>query len=190
MPFFETEFPGLVVFEPAVFEDSRGYFFESYNQKVFTQFGINTAFVQDNQSSSEFGVIRGLHFQVSPYAQSKLIRVLSGKILDVGVDMREGSPTHGQVFYIELSAENKKQLYLPKGFAHGFSVLSEKAEVLYKCDAFYNKQSEQGILFNDPHLGIDWQIPADKMKVSEKDLTNTRFMDLKSNFIFGDPNIN
>lgn len=189
MAFFETGYPGLVVFEPAVFEDSRGYFFESYNENIFSQFGIKTAFVQDNQSSSEYGVIRGLHFQAPPYAQSKLIRVLSGKILDVGVDIRTGSPTYGKVFYIELSAENKKQLYLPKGFAHGFSVLSEKAEVLYKCDAFYNKQSEQGILFNDPHLGIDWRIPADKIKVSEKDFMNKRFTDLKSDFSFDLPGI-
>jgi dTDP-4-dehydrorhamnose 3,5-epimerase len=188
MPFFETGYPGLVVFEPAVFEDSRGYFFESYNENIFSQFGIKTAFVQDNQSSSEYGVIRGLHFQAPPYAQSKLIRVLSGKILDVGVDIRVGSPTYGKVFCIELSAENKKQLYLPRGFAHGFSVLSEKAEVLYKCDAFYNKQSEQGIIFNDPDLAVDWQIAADKRKVSEKDLTNKRFTDLKSDFIFGASN--
>lgn len=184
MPFFETGFPGLSVFEPAVFEDSRGYFFESYNQSIFSQFGIRAEFVQDNQSSSEYGVIRGLHFQAPPNAQSKLIRVLSGKILDVGVDIREGSPTYGKVFYIELSAENKKQLYLPKGFAHGFSVLSEKAEVLYKCDAFYNKQSEQGILFNDPDLAIDWQIPAEKVKVSEKDFSNKRFGELKPMFLF------
>ena len=188
MPFFETGFAGLVIFEPAVFEDSRGYFFESYNQDVFSQFGIKSEFVQDNQSSSEYGVIRGLHFQGPPHAQSKLIRVLSGRILDVGVDMRRGSATYGKVFSIELSGENKKQLYLPKGFAHGFSVLSDKAEVLYKCDAFYNKQSEQGILFNDPDLAIDWQIATDKRKVSEKDLTNKRFADLKSDFILGDAN--
>jgi dTDP-4-dehydrorhamnose 3,5-epimerase len=184
MPFSETGFPGLVVFEPAVFEDSRGYFFESYNHNVFSQYGIDIRFVQDNQSSSEFGVIRGLHFQGPPFAQSKLIRVLSGKILDMGVDIRQGSATYGKVFYIELSAENKKQLFLPKGFAHGFSVLSEKAEVLYKCDAFYNKQSEEGILYNDPDLKIDWQIPPDKVKVSEKDMTNKRFRDLKTSFVF------
>ena len=184
MPFSETGFAGLFVFEPAVFEDSRGYFFESYNQNIFSQFGIRADFVQDNQSSSEYGVIRGLHFQAPPFAQSKLIRVLSGKILDVGVDIREGSPTYGKAFYIELSAENKKQLYLPKGFAHGFSVLSEKAEVLYKCDAFYNKQSEQGILFNDPDLAIDWQIPPEKIKVSEKDFSNKRFTELKPVFRF------
>ena len=186
MPFFETGFSGLVIFEPAVFEDSRGYFFESYNENVFSDYGIDINFVQDNQSSSEYGVVRGLHFQMSPYAQSKLIRVLSGKILDVGVDIRKGSETYGQVFYIELSAENKKQLYLPKGFAHGFSVLSERAEVLYKCDAFYNKQSEQGILFNDPDFNIDWQIPLDQIKVSDKDKTNKSFKDLQTDFVFRD----
>ena len=185
MPFFETGFSDLVVFEPTVFEDSRGYFFESYNEKLFSQNGINIDFVQDNQSSSEYGVVRGLHFQLPPFAQSKLIRVLSGKILDIGVDIRQGSATYGKVFYIELSAGNRKQLYLPKGFAHGFSVLSEKAEVLYKCDAFYNKQSEEGIIFNDPDLNIDWQIPADKIKVSEKDQSNKLFKDVKTGFVFG-----
>lgn len=187
MPFFETGFSGLVVFQPTVFEDSRGYFFESYNANVFSQYGINTDFVQDNQSSSEYGVVRGLHFQLPPFAQSKLIRVLSGKILDVGVDIRQGSITYGKVFLMELSAENKKQLYLPKGFAHGFSVLSGKAEVLYKCDAFYNKQREEGILFNDPDLNIDWQIPVDKIKVSDKDRSNKLFKDVKTDFVFGDP---
>lgn len=187
MPFFETGFAGLIIFEPAVFEDNRGYFFESYNQIVFSQYGVNSAFVQDNQSSSEYGVIRGLHFQSPPFAQSKLVRVLSGKILDVGVDIRQGSPTYGKVFSIELSAENKKQLLLPKGFAHGFSVLSAKAEVLYKCDGFYNKQSEGGILFSDPELKIDWQIPADKIKVSEKDLGNKLFKDVKSGFAYNEP---
>ncbi|MBC7830125.1 MAG: dTDP-4-dehydrorhamnose 3,5-epimerase [Chitinophagaceae bacterium] len=183
MAFVETGFSGLVVFEPAVFEDSRGYFFESYNSKVFSQYGIDIDFVQDNQSSSEYGVVRGLHFQLPPFAQSKLVRVLSGKILDVGVDIRQGSATYGKVYYIELSAENKKQLYLPKGFAHGFSVLSEKAEVLYKCDAFYNKQSEVGILFNDPTLNIDWQISPDKIKVSDKDRDNKLLNDMITGFV-------
>ena len=186
MPFFQTGFSGLLIFEPAVFEDSRGYFFESYNQHVFSEYLVNTEFVQDNQSSSEYGVIRGLHYQLSPNAQSKLVRVLSGKILDVGVDIRKGSSTYGKVFTIELSGQNRKQLYLPKGFAHGFSVLSEKAEVLYKCDAFYNKQSEQGILFDDPQLNIDWQIPKEKIKVSEKDRANQLFKDLVTDFVFED----
>ena len=178
MPFTETGFAGLIVFEPAVFEDSRGYFFESYNENIFSQYGIKTGFVQDNQSSSEYGVIRGLHYQLPPHAQSKLVRVLSGRILDVGVDLRKESSTYGKVFKIELSAENKKQLFLPKGFAHGFSVLTEKAEVLYKCDAFYHKQSEEGILYNDPDLDIDWEIPQEKIKVSQKDLTNKRFKEV------------
>lgn len=186
MPFSETGFPGLVIFEPAVFEDIRGYFYESYNKEVFAKQGINTNFVQDNQSSSEYGVIRGLHFQVPPFAQSKLIRVLSGKILDVGLDIRKGSPTYGKVFNLEISAENKKQLYLPKGFAHGFVVLSEKAEVLYKCDAFYNKQSEEGIAFNDPDLNIDWRIPKDKVKASDKDRSNGPFREAKPYFTFGE----
>lgn len=186
MPFIETGFSGLVVFEPAVFEDSRGYFFESYNKDVFAKQGINTHFVQDNQSSSEFGVIRGLHFQLPPFAQSKLIRVLSGTILDVGLDIRKGSATYGKTFSIELSAENRKQVYLPKGFAHGFSVLSDRAEVLYKCDALYNKQSEEGILFNDPDLYIDWQIPLDKIKVSEKDRSSKLLKDVKADFAFGE----
>jgi dTDP-4-dehydrorhamnose 3,5-epimerase len=184
MPFIETGFAGLIVFEPPVFADNRGYFFESYNQNVFAQYGINAGFVQDNQSSSEFGVIRGLHFQSPPFAQSKLVRVLSGKILDVGVDIRRGSPTYGKVFSIELSAENKKQLFLPRGFAHGFSVLSEKAEVLYKCDGFYNKQSEGGIVYNDPDLNIDWQIPSGKEKISDKDLVNKPFKALTTDFVF------
>src|SRR5688572_7023636 len=169
MPFIITDIPGLLVFEPKVFEDSRGYFFESYNEKIFEQQGIHTRFVQDNQSSSSYGVIRGLHYQMNPHAQTKLVRVLAGKILDVAVDVRKGSPTYGQHFTIELSAENKKQLLVPRGFAHGFSVLSEKAEVMYKCDGFYNKEREGGLRFDDPSLKIDWMIPADKALVSDKD---------------------
>ncbi len=184
MPFLTTEIPDLLIFEPKVFADSRGYFFESYNEKIFEQQGVNIRFVQDNQSSSSYGVIRGLHYQLNPYAQTKLIRVLSGKILDVAVDMRKGSPTFGQHFDIELSAENKKQLLIPKGFAHGFSVLSETAEVLYKCDEFYNKNSEGGIRFDDPALNIDWQVAADKAIVSEKDQQLSNFADCKTNFVF------
>ncbi len=138
MPFKTCDIPGLIIVEPAVFEDSRGYFFESYNQTLFEQNGIACRFVQDNQSHSYYGVIRGLHFQMSPFAQSKLIRVLAGQILDVAVDIRKGSPTFGQSYSIELSEENKKQLFIPHGFAHGFSVLSTTASVLYKCDQFYN----------------------------------------------------
>ena len=160
MAFTETSFPGLLVFEPRVFGDNRGYFFESYNQKVFLAEHLEINFVQDNQASSTFGVIRGLHFQMEPYAQTKLIRVLSGKIIDAVVDLRKNSPTYGKAYTIELSSENKKQLLIPKGFAHGYSVISETAEVFYKCDAFYNKESEGGIAWNDPSLNINWQIPG------------------------------
>jgi dTDP-4-dehydrorhamnose 3,5-epimerase len=184
MPFITTDIPGLLVFEPKIFEDSRGYFFESYNEKTFQQQGVNIDFIQDNQSSSSYGVIRGLHYQLNPHAQSKLIRVLQGRILDVAVDIRKGSPTYGKHFDIELSAENKKQLLIPKGFAHGFSVLSEKAEVLYKCDAFYHKESEGGIRFDDPILNINWRVPADKTIVSEKDLVLPFLADSQSNFTF------
>ena len=182
MPFTEVSIPGLLVFEPSVFADSRGFFFESYNEKLFAAQGIHDHFVQDNQSKSEYGVVRGLHFQQNPYAQTKLVRVLVGKILDVAVDIRKNSPTYGQVFSIELSAENKKQLYIPKGFAHGFSVLSEVAEVLYKCDNFYNKQSEGGILLDDKTLNIDWKVSPDKMIVSDKDKQNSPFDSLVTNF--------
>ncbi|HKO79190.1 MAG TPA: dTDP-4-dehydrorhamnose 3,5-epimerase [Chitinophagaceae bacterium] len=184
MPFISTEIPGLLIFEPRIFSDNRGYFFESYNEKVFKEEGIDIRFVQDNQSLSSYGVIRGLHYQLNPHAQTKLIRVLSGKILDVAVDLRKGSPTFGLHFDIELSAENKKQLLIPKGFAHGFSVLSDKAEVSYKCDVFYNKESERGIRFDDPSLNIDWQIPADKAIVSDKDLVLPALTACETNFIF------
>ena len=184
MPFITTDITGLLVFEPKIFEDSRGYFFESYNEKTFQQQGVNIRFIQDNQSSSSYGVIRGLHYQLNPHAQAKLIRVLQGRILDVAVDIRKGSPTYGKHFDIELSAENKKQLLIPKGFAHGFSVLSEKAEVLYKCDAFYHKESEGGIRFDDPILNINWRVPADKAIVSEKDLVLPFLADSQSNFTF------
>ena len=145
---------------------------------------IEINFVQDNQSSSNYGVIRGLHYQLSPYAQVKLIRVLSGRIQDVAVDIRKGSPTFGKSFCIELSAENKKQLFIPAGFAHGFSVLSEQAEVLYKCDSFYNRESEAGILYNDASLSIDWKIPAGKEIISEKDKGLPLFAECRNTFIF------
>lgn len=184
MPFIKTPIEDLLVFEPDVFGDSRGYFFESYNKKTFTKNGIELDFVQDNQSCSQYGVIRGLHYQLNPYAQAKLIRVLAGTILDVAVDIRKGSPTFGKKFSIELSAENKKQLFLPAGFAHGFSVLSDQAEVLYKCDSFYNKESERGILYNDPSLNIDWIIPAGKEIISDKDSKLPLFADCKNNFVY------
>ena len=184
MPFIETGFSGLLIFEPVVHEDSRGYFFEAFNKNDFEKADINVDFVQDNQSSSQFGVIRGLHYQLNPYAQTKLVRVLTGAILDVAVDIRIGSSTFGKSFVLELSAKNKKQLLVPKGFAHGFSVLSEKAEVFYKCDQFYNKDAEQGICYNDPLLKIDWKIPTDKMLVSEKDKTLPSLDLCKNNFVF------
>jgi len=184
MPFFKTEFAGLLIFEPAIYKDSRGYFFESYNEKTFLNENIDLRFVQDNQSSSSYGVVRGLHYQLSPHAQTKLVRVLTGTIVDIAVDIRKNSPTFSKVFSIELSAENKKQLLIPSGFAHGFSVLSERAEVLYKCDDFYDKESETGIRYNDPQLSIDWKIPDDKIIVSEKDQQLPLLAHSKNNFVF------
>lgn len=183
MPFIQTEFPDLLVFDPVVFGDDRGYFFESYNENTFSRDGnVKVKFVQDNQACSVYGVVRGLHFQNNPYAQTKLIRALQGSILDIVVDLRVGSPSHGKVFSIELSAENKKQLLVPQGFAHGYSVLSETAEVFYKCDNFYNKAAEGGIAYNDPALKIDWKIPIDKMILSEKDTGYPVFADCRHNF--------
>ena len=182
MPFITTAFPGLLIFEPKVWEDDRGYFFESYNQKIFSGEGVQIKFVQDNQASSVYGVIRGLHYQLNPYAQTKLIRVLSGSILDVVIDIRKNSPTYGKVYTLELSAENKKQLLVPKGFAHGYSVISETAEVFYKCDEFYNKESEGGIAWNDPVLNIDWKIDKNKAIISEKDMQYPGFNECKNNF--------
>ena len=186
MPFTKTGIPGLLIYEPKVFEDNRGYFFESYNEKTFLSEGVGIKFVQDNQAKSSYGVIRGLHYQMNPAAQTKLIRVLSGAIIDVAVDIRKGSPTFGKSFSIELSAENKKQLLVPRGFAHGYSVISETAEVMYKCDAFYNKETEGGIVYNDPALEIDWQIPADKARVAERDLNHPLLANCKNNFTYGE----
>jgi dTDP-4-dehydrorhamnose 3,5-epimerase len=184
MPFIKTHIPDLLVYEPKVFEDSRGYFYESYNAQTFLAEGVHIKFVQDNQAKSSYGVLRGLHYQLNPYAQTKLVRALSGTILDVVVDIRKGSPTYGSVFTIELSAENKKQLLVPQGFAHGYSVLSETAEVMYKCDSFYNKQAEGGILYNDATLNIDWGIPLDKAIVSDKDEILPLFENCVHNFIY------
>lgn len=184
MPFIHTEFPDLLVFEPVVFGDDRGYFFEAYNQNTFSQENVHIPFVQDNQAKSTFGVIRGLHYQTNPHAQTKLIRVLEGIILDVVVDLRAHSPTCGKAFTIELSALNKKQLLIPKGFAHGYSVLSDTAEVFYKCDDFYYKDCEGGIAYNDPDLLIDWKVPEDKRILSSKDLVHPVFKDSLHNFIY------
>ena len=182
MSFSATHLKDLLIFEPRVFEDSRGFFFESYNENTFKSAGVNFHWVQDNQSSSTYGVIRGLHYQLNPHAQVKLVRVLVGEILDVVVDIRKASPTYGQSYAIELSAKNKKQLFIPGGFAHGFSVLSEKAEVLYKCNEFYNKESEGGIIYDDPALKIDWRIAAGKQIVSDKDKALPLLADCKNNF--------
>lgn len=184
MKFINCDIQGLVIIEPTVFEDNRGYFFEAYNGALFEKNGITTQFVQDNQSKSSYGVIRGLHYQQNPSAQAKLVRVLEGRILDVAVDIRKGSPTYGQHFDIELSSENKRQLYIPEGFAHGFSVLSETAIVLYKCNALYNKASEGGIRFDDAELGINWQVDPSAAVVSEKDLVLPSFKDALNNFEF------
>jgi dTDP-4-dehydrorhamnose 3,5-epimerase len=169
MPIVDTPIEGLKIFEPKVFEDDRGYFFESYNFESFKKEGINCSFVQDNQSRSTFGVLRGLHYQVPPFAQAKLVRVIKGEVLDVVVDIRPDSKTYGEWFSIVLSAKNKKQLFIPRGFAHGFLVLSETAEFFYKCDNFYSKESEAGFLYNDPKLKIDWKLDLEKVLLSEKD---------------------
>ncbi|HET8962267.1 MAG TPA: dTDP-4-dehydrorhamnose 3,5-epimerase [Chitinophagales bacterium] len=180
----DTYIPGLFVFEPKVFEDERGYFYESYNANIFAEKKINLNFVQDNQSKSSYGVLRGLHFQLEPMAQAKLVRVISGEVLDVAVDLRLGSPTYKQHFKIALSADNRKQLYIPKGFAHGFVVLSETAEFFYKCDNFYSKEHDGGIAFNDSTLKIDWQIPDDVLVISEKDKNLPLLNEAKLNFKF------
>jgi dTDP-4-dehydrorhamnose 3,5-epimerase len=182
MPFQKTDIPDLLIFEPAVYQDNRGHFFESYNEQTFQKEGISNRFVQDNQSFSNYGVIRGLHYQLDPHAQCKLVRVLQGEILDVAVDLRRSSKTFGKWIAVQLTAANKRQLFLPRGFAHGFSVLSETAEVSYKCDGFYHKESEGGIRYDDPRLNIDWQIPAGKAIVSEKDLALPLFAHCRNNF--------
>jgi dTDP-4-dehydrorhamnose 3,5-epimerase len=184
MKLIETGISGLVVLEPKVFKDDRGYFFESYNSQKLADLGITNIFVQDNQSKSSYGVLRGLHYQLNPHAQTKLVRVLDGSIFDVAVDIRKGSPTFGKHFGIELSSENNLQLYIPKGFAHGFSVLSNTAVVMYKCDSLYNPQSERGVRFDDPALGIDWRIPVKDAILSPKDIANPLLKDAEINFTF------
>ena len=184
MPFIETGFKGLLIFEPKVFKDSRGYFFESFNKRTFADAGINGEFVQDNESKSERGVLRGLHYQLNPMAQSKLVRVVEGEVLDVVVDIRKGSPTFGKTFSLLLTAENKKQLFIPRGFAHGFSVISETCIFQYKCDNFYSKESEGGIRFDDPELGIDWGLNKSEALVSDKDRILPLFKDCVNTFSF------
>ena len=184
MNLITTDFPGLFIIEPKVFGDARGYFFESYNADVMSHAGIQTVFRQDNQSFSRYGVIRGLHFQHHPHSQTKLIRALEGAINDVVLDLRKGSPTFGKWFSVELSAENKRQLYIPQGFAHGFAVLSEQATIYYKCDNLYHPQSEGGIIYNDPALCIDWKVDASKANVSDKDKSLPTFSQVETNFVF------
>ena len=172
----ETKLKGCFILEPKVFHDARGYFFESFNQKTFEQVtGYKTQFVQDNQSKSCYGTVRGLHFQKGAAAQAKLVRAIEGSVLDIAVDLRPDSETFLQWLTIELTAENNLQLFIPRGFAHGFSVLSETAIFAYKCDNFYSKEAEGGIRFDDPQLNIDWGIPQDKMLLSEKDLALSFF---------------
>jgi len=177
MNFIRTEIDGVFIVEPRVFPDARGYFFESWNREAFAAAGLNYDFVQDNQSMSAYGTIRGLHFQKGEHAQAKLVRALAGTVLDVAVDLRSGSPTFGQHVAVELSSENQRQLMIPRGFAHGFSVLSETAVFAYKCDNFYCKAAEDGLRFDDPALGIDWRVPASRALLSEKDKINPLLKD-------------
>jgi len=177
-----TGFDGLLIIEPTVFEDSRGYFMESFNSELFRKAGIAFSPVQDNESKSSKGVIRGLHYQLRPFDQAKLIRVIEGKIMDVAVDIRRTSKTFGKWFSVELNAENRRQLFIPRGFAHGFSVLSKTATIQYKIDNLYRPVSERGIIINDPSLGIDWKTDLSKAIISEKDLKLPHFNLADNNF--------
>lgn len=179
MRVLDTPLPGLVLLEPRVFGDARGYFFESYSERACPGLPEGIRFVQDNESKSRYGVVRGLHFQKEPHAQSKLVRVVSGRVLDVAVDIRPGSPTFGKSCCVELSGENHLQLFIPKGFAHGFSVLSDEVVFQYKCDAYYHPESEGAIAWDDPDLAIDWRIPASDVIVSDKDRCHPRLKDLR-----------
>ena len=169
MKVIKTDIDGVVIIEPELFGDSRGYFMESYSERVFDREVAPVRFVQDNRSYSRYGVVRGLHYQKAPYAQSKLVSCVVGKVLDVAVDIREGSPTYGKYVAVELSAENHRQLFIPKGFAHGFAVLSEEALFEYKCDEFYHPEAECGIAWDDPNIGIDWRLPKEDIILSAKD---------------------
>ena len=187
MKFTRTSIPDIFLIEPKVFGDDRGYFVETFKSELFEQeTGIKTTFIQDNESRSSYGVFRGLHYQLPPYAQSKLVRVIEGKVLDVAVDIRKGSPTFGQQLSIELSAENKHQLFVPRGFAHGFVVLSETAIFSYKVDNYYSPQCDRGIRFNDPQLNIDWIIDAQKLQLSEKDKVQPLFKEVTDLFDYQD----
>lgn len=178
MNIIETNIEGVIIIEPRLFEDERGYFFESFNQKEFQEKVCKTTFIQDNESKSSYGVIRGLHFQKPPFAQSKLVRVVKGSVLDVAVDIRKGSPTFGQHVAVELTEDNHRQFFIPRGFAHGFSVLSKEVIFQYKCDNFYVPQSEGAIAWDDPDLGIDWQISIDEILLSEKDKSHPKLAEI------------
>lgn len=178
----QTPFEGLWIIEPIIHGDARGYFFESYNQRDFASAGMPMTFVQDNQSRSRQGVVRGLHFQIPPHAQTKLVRTLHGNILDVVVDLRRNQPSYGKSFSLEISADNQKQLLIPRGFAHGFSVLSPWAEILYKCDDFYSAEHDKGIQLSDPALGIDWGLGLLPTIISEKDKTLPKLADIPNYF--------
>ena len=178
MKVFETEIEGVFILEPQVFGDDRGYFFESFSLKHFEEKVSKTVFVQDNESKSKYGVLRGLHYQLPPYTQAKLVRVVKGRVLDVAVDIRKGSLTFGKYLAVELSEENKLQFFLPKGFAHGFAVLSEEAIFQYKCDEYYAPDYEGAICYDDPDLGIDWKLPSEDIILSEKDKKHPRLRDV------------
>lgn len=184
MDFVKTKIDGVVIIEPKRFSDERGYFFESYNQRAFENFGIQSHFVQDNQSKSSYGTVRGLHYQKGDSAQAKLVRVIEGTVLDIAVDLRHQSPTYGQHVAIELSEQNNRQLFIPRGFAHGFSVLSETAIFDYKCDNFYDPAAEGGIAYNDSELNIDWRIPHEKVILSDKDKNFPSLIDYSRNPCF------
>jgi dTDP-4-dehydrorhamnose 3,5-epimerase len=184
MEVIKLDIPGLLIIKPDVFTDQRGFFYESYNIKRYREHGIDVDFIQDNLSRSSYGVIRGLHYQLAPYSQAKLVQVLKGKVLDVAVDIRKKSPTFGQHYAIELSEENKLQFYIPEGFAHGFAVLSDDVLFSYKCNNLYKKSAERGISYNDPQLGIDWKIPAENAIVSHKDSILPSFDEAEKNFLF------
>jgi dTDP-4-dehydrorhamnose 3,5-epimerase len=178
MNVIKTDIQGVVIVEPKVFGDHRGYFFESFSEKDFAEAVGEVKFVQDNESKSSFGVLRGLHFQKPPHAQAKLVRVVKGRVLDVAVDLRKGSPTFGKHVAVELTEENHRQLFIPRGFAHGFAVLSDEAVFQYKCDNYYAPQSEGSVLWNDPDLGIEWGIPSEDVMLSEKDRNAALLKDL------------
>lgn len=184
MNVIETGIEGLLILEPRIFQDARGYFFESFSQREFEEKVGTVRFVQDNESMSTYGVMRGLHFQRPPYTQTKLVRCVSGRVLDVAVDIRLGSPTYGQHVAVELSAENHRQFFISKGFAHGFAVLSETAVFQYKCDEFYHPEADDGISILDGSLGIDWRIPADKAILSERDTRHGMLADFQSPFTY------